>query len=86
MPSPFECPVRGNPSDAPRRAARCRRSPGLHAVIAARKHAASAADLRDGFSVSVHNYTLRYWLAATGIHPDRDLRIIVVPPRAWSTR
>jgi nitrate/nitrite transport system substrate-binding protein len=32
------------------------------------------------FPFSMHNYMLRYWLASTGIHPDRDLRIIVVPP------
>jgi len=29
---------------------------------------------------SGHNYELRYWLAASGIHPDRDVEIIIVPP------
>ena len=29
---------------------------------------------------SAHNYQLRYWLAAGGIDPDRDVRLIVVPP------
>ncbi|HLW91936.1 MAG TPA: CmpA/NrtA family ABC transporter substrate-binding protein [Roseiarcus sp.] len=29
---------------------------------------------------SGHNYELRYWLAAVGIDPDRDVRIIVLPP------
>ena len=29
---------------------------------------------------SAHNYDLRYWLAAGGIDPDRDVRIVVVPP------
>ncbi|MGO9742657.1 MAG: CmpA/NrtA family ABC transporter substrate-binding protein [Roseiarcus sp.] len=29
---------------------------------------------------SGHNYELRYWLAAAGIDPDRDLRIVVLPP------
>lgn len=29
---------------------------------------------------SSHNYQLRYWLAAAGIDPDRDVRLIVVPP------
>jgi two-component system, oxyanion-binding sensor len=29
---------------------------------------------------SSHNYLLRSWLAAAGIHPDRDVRIVVVPP------
>lgn len=29
---------------------------------------------------SAHNYELRYWLAACGIAPDRDMRLVVVPP------
>ncbi len=29
---------------------------------------------------SGHNYELRYWLAASGIDPDRDIEIVVVPP------
>lgn len=29
---------------------------------------------------SSHNYQLRYWLASAGIDPDRDVRLIVVPP------
>ncbi len=29
---------------------------------------------------SGHNYELRYWLAAAGIDPDHDVRIIVLPP------
>ena len=29
---------------------------------------------------SGHNYELRYWLAFAGIAPDRDVRLIVVPP------
>ena len=32
------------------------------------------------FSYSVHNYELRHWLAAGGIDPDRDVRIVVTPP------
>jgi len=30
--------------------------------------------------LSSHNFLLRRWLAASGIHPDRDVRIVVVPP------
>ncbi|RJS93153.1 CmpA/NrtA family ABC transporter substrate-binding protein [Salinisphaera sp. Q1T1-3] len=30
--------------------------------------------------VSSHHYQLRYWLEAAGIDPDRDVRLIVVPP------
>lgn len=29
---------------------------------------------------SGHNYELRYWLAASGVDPDRDIEIIIVPP------
>lgn len=29
---------------------------------------------------SCHNYDLRYWLAASGIRPDKDVEITVVPP------
>lgn len=29
---------------------------------------------------SSHNYELRYWLAASGIHPARDVEIVILPP------
>ncbi len=29
---------------------------------------------------SSHNYLLRYWMASAGIHPDHDVRLVVVPP------
>jgi NitT/TauT family transport system ATP-binding protein/nitrate/nitrite transport system substrate-binding protein len=29
---------------------------------------------------SCHNYDLRYWLAAAGIDPDNDVRLVVIPP------
>jgi NitT/TauT family transport system ATP-binding protein len=29
---------------------------------------------------SAHNYELRYWVAAAGIDPDNDLRLVVLPP------
>jgi ABC-type nitrate/sulfonate/bicarbonate transport system substrate-binding protein len=32
------------------------------------------------FPFSSHNFLLRQWLASAGIHPDRDVRIVVVPP------
>jgi len=32
------------------------------------------------FPFSTHNYVLRYWLAAGGIDPDRDVRLVVIPP------
>lgn len=32
------------------------------------------------FPFSMHNYELRYWMAAGGVDPDNDVRLIVVPP------
>jgi nitrate/nitrite transport system substrate-binding protein len=32
------------------------------------------------FPVSTHNYEIRYWMAAAGIDPDRDVQLIVIPP------
>jgi ABC-type nitrate/sulfonate/bicarbonate transport system substrate-binding protein len=32
------------------------------------------------FPCSTHEYLLRYWLASAGIHPDRDVRLVVIPP------
>ncbi len=32
------------------------------------------------FPFSTHNYQLRYWMAEGGINPDRDLRLVVLPP------
>ena len=32
------------------------------------------------FPFSSHNYLLRHWLAAAGLDPDRDVRLVVVPP------
>jgi len=32
------------------------------------------------YPFSSHNYEFRYWLAAGGIHPDTDVKLVVVPP------
>ncbi len=32
------------------------------------------------YPFSCHNYELRYWLASSGIDPDRDVQLIVIPP------
>ncbi|WP_108396074.1 CmpA/NrtA family ABC transporter substrate-binding protein [Devosia submarina] len=44
--------------------------------------ASSSRKLRFGVvhQTSSHNYELRYWLAASGIQPDRDIEIVVLPP------
>jgi two-component system, oxyanion-binding sensor len=43
---------------------------------------ASVRKLRFGVvhQSSSHNYELRYWMAANGISPDRDVEIVVLPP------
>lgn len=48
----------------------------------ARVVAASPRKLRFGVvhQTSSHNYELRYWLAASGVVPDRDVEIVVLPP------
>ncbi|MFC3078494.1 CmpA/NrtA family ABC transporter substrate-binding protein [Phenylobacterium terrae] len=38
------------------------------------------------FPFSVHNYQLRYWMAAAGIDPDRDVHVVVVPPARMTAR
>lgn len=54
-------------------------------VGAALARVVKAADRKLRFGVvhqtSSHNYELRYWLAASGIVPDRDIEIVVVPPQ-----
>ena len=32
------------------------------------------------FPFSNHNYQLRFWMAAAGIDPDEDVRLVVLPP------
>ncbi len=32
------------------------------------------------FPVSTHNYEIRYWMGSAGIDPDKDVRLIVIPP------
>lgn len=46
------------------------------------RRARGTAPLRLGtvFPVSMHSYELCAWLAASGLAPDRDVRILVVPP------
>jgi NitT/TauT family transport system ATP-binding protein len=32
------------------------------------------------FPFSTHNYHLRFWMAAAGVDPDEDVRLVVLPP------
>lgn len=53
----------------------------LARVIAARRaEGLPPLALAHVFPYSTHHYQLRLWLAAGGIDPDRDLRLLVVPP------
>lgn len=52
----------------------------LRAVALARKEAGQPLRFGVVHRYSSHNYMLRYWLAACGIRPDRDVEIIIVPP------
>jgi NitT/TauT family transport system ATP-binding protein len=53
----------------------------LARVVADRK-AKGMAPLNFGttFPFSNHNYQLRYWMAAGGVDPDEDVRMVVLPP------
>jgi NitT/TauT family transport system ATP-binding protein len=53
----------------------------LKRVIVARERAhLEPLTLGMVYPFSCHNYELRYWLAAAGIDPDRDVRLAVIPP------
>jgi two-component system, oxyanion-binding sensor len=53
----------------------------LSRVVAKRK-AKGAEPLTFGmtFPFSTHNYQLRFWMAAGGVDPDEDVRLVVLPP------
>ncbi|MDH7795378.1 MULTISPECIES: CmpA/NrtA family ABC transporter substrate-binding protein [unclassified Beijerinckia] len=53
----------------------------LAQVVADRK-ARGAEPLNFGmtFPFSNHNYQLRFWMAAGGVDPDEDVRLVVLPP------
>lgn len=60
--------------------------PGVHAAalkrVVDRREKARREPLTFAmvYPFSCHNYELRYWLAAAGIDPDREVRLIVIPP------
>jgi two-component system, oxyanion-binding sensor len=53
----------------------------LARVVAIRKKS-GAEPLTFGmtFPFSTHNYQLRFWMAAGGVDPDEDVRLVVLPP------
>ncbi len=52
------------------------------ARVVAERRRRGAAPLAFGmtFPFSTHNYQLRFWMAAGGIDPDEDVRLVVLPP------
>ncbi|AWM01323.1 CmpA/NrtA family ABC transporter substrate-binding protein [Bradyrhizobium amphicarpaeae] len=52
------------------------------AKVVAKRRKAGAEPLTFGmtFPFSTHNYQLRFWMAAGGVDPDEDVRLVVLPP------
>jgi len=54
---------------------------GLAEVVAARRtRGEGLLTFAVVFPYAMHNYFLRDWLATAGVDPDRDVRIVVIPP------
>ncbi len=49
-------------------------------VAARRKRVAEPVTFAMTFPFSTHNYQLRFWMAAGGVDPDEDVRLVVLPP------
>lgn len=53
----------------------------LARVVAARRKAGREPPVFGmTFPYSTHNYQLRFWMAAGGVDPDEDVRLVVLPP------
>jgi two-component system, oxyanion-binding sensor len=50
--------------------------------VVAKRRKSGADPLTFGmtFPFSTHNYQLRFWMAAGGVDPDEDVRLVVLPP------
>jgi two-component system, oxyanion-binding sensor len=49
-------------------------------VATRRKNGAEPLTFGMTFPFSTHNYQLRFWMAAGGVDPDEDVRLVVLPP------
>src|SRR5215208_4647099 len=49
-------------------------------VARRRKTGAEPLTFAMTFPFSTHNYQLRFWMAAGGVDPDEDVRLVVLPP------
>jgi NitT/TauT family transport system ATP-binding protein len=53
----------------------------LSRIVARRqKRGAEPLTFAMTFPFSTHNYQLRFWMAAGGVDPDEDVRLVVLPP------
>lgn len=50
------------------------------AVAARRRAGGEPLTFGMTFPFSTHNYQLRFWMAAGGVDPDEDVRLVVLPP------
>jgi ABC-type nitrate/sulfonate/bicarbonate transport system substrate-binding protein len=50
------------------------------AVAERRRKGREPLNLGMTYPVSTHNYQLRFWMAAGGVDPDQDVRLVVLPP------
>jgi NitT/TauT family transport system ATP-binding protein len=50
--------------------------------VVAKRRSSGAEPLTFGmtFPFSMHNYQIRFWMAAGGVDPDEDVRLVVLPP------
>jgi ABC-type nitrate/sulfonate/bicarbonate transport system substrate-binding protein len=51
-----------------------------HIVAARKRRGEEPLTFGVTFPFSTHNYQLRFWMAAAGIDPDEDVRLVVLPP------
>lgn len=49
-------------------------------VVSRRKRGEEPLTFGMTFPFSTHNYQLRFWMAAGGVDPDEDVRLVVLPP------
>jgi NitT/TauT family transport system ATP-binding protein len=49
-------------------------------VVSRRKAGKDQLTFGMTFPFSTHNYQLRFWMAAGGVDPDEDVRLVVLPP------
>lgn len=49
-------------------------------VVKRRRSRAEPLTFGMTFPFSTHNYQLRFWMAAGGVDPDEDVRLVVLPP------